>query len=120
MKCEHGTEGCTGVGEKHWCGATKPRAAVRVVRPHKVSRKPTKKKRCKCMDVMNKALAPRNAELDIAFNVYGDVYPRLATCKINKRLRDKGPMVLPTFCPFCGVKYEFRDEAKAAKKTAKR
>jgi predicted PP-loop superfamily ATPase len=97
MKCEHGTEGCTGVGEKHWCG------------------------RCKCMDVMNKALAPRNAELDTAFNVYGDVYPRLSTRKVNTRVRDKGPMVLPTFCPFCGVKYEFRDEAKAAKKkTAKR
>ncbi len=119
MKCEHGTEGCTGVGEKHWCGTKKSRKAPRAA-PRAASRKPTKKKRCECIDIMNKGLAPRNAELDTAFNVRGDFYPRLATRKINTRLRDKGPMVLPTFCPFCGVKYEFGDEAKAAKKTVKR
>lgn len=62
-------------------------------------------KMCNCIDEANKGLAEKNVQLDLAFNVRGDVRPQIVVEKIDRKVRGKVPMLLPSFCPFCGEKY---------------
>lgn len=71
---------------------------------------------CECIAVMNKAAAEHNTRLCETFMFRRDSEPTLLvvtlmTEKINTRDRKKVTL-LPTFCPFCGVRY--REEAKEA------
>ncbi|WP_376704728.1 hypothetical protein RQ479_08265 [Mesorhizobium sp. ISC25] len=61
-------------------------------------------------------MAERNSRLAVGFTFGtaerpGYVFPAISTEKIDRRNRDKVGAI-PTFCPFCGVKY--REEATAA------
>lgn len=64
---------------------------------------------CDCIDLINTSLAERNSKLDVGFTFGhegrpGYSFPALSTSKINTRNRDRAGAI-PTFCPFCGIKY---------------
>lgn len=64
---------------------------------------------CECIHQMNAKLADHNTKLGITFGwtKHGQQFtlPTIQTEKIEKRVR-KGPAIaVPTFCPFCGVRY---------------
>lgn len=62
---------------------------------------------CTCIDDMNAALADRNTKIScgIVFaRPTAYAVPAIGTEKLNPRKRDR-VSVLPTFCPFCGVRY---------------
>lgn len=62
---------------------------------------------CDCIDKVNELLAPRNAELGVTFNLLtGQTFPRLTVNKIETRKRGSAPLMIPTYCPFCGEPYE--------------
>lgn len=66
---------------------------------------------CDCVEKMDAKLADHNTKLDLTLcfprdNSPAFVRPRVATMKIESRVR-KGPaLAIPTFCPFCGTPYE--------------
>lgn len=65
---------------------------------------------CDCMSEMDAKLAEHNTKLQVTFGFGRDgstwLLPLLGTEKIERRVR-KGPaLAIPTFCPFCGVKYK--------------
>lgn len=59
---------------------------------------------CKCLTQADKALAPMGARVGVTFNVKGDVLPLLQVERVKKG-RGKMPLLVPTFCPFCGKEY---------------
>lgn len=65
---------------------------------------------CNCMTRVNDSLKDRNTKLSISFCMSPDLSEAdamlmIQTEKLDKRLRTKPMSVIPTFCPFCGVKY---------------
>lgn len=61
---------------------------------------------CRCIDKINKMLEQSGAELDLAFNVKGEFYPQIATCRRQQHKRQRIPLVIASFCPFCGREYK--------------
>lgn len=66
---------------------------------------------CKCMDEMNAKLAAHNTRLCVTFGFPRDgspsyTRPYLQTEKIETRKRVGPALAIPSFCPFCGAKYE--------------
>lgn len=64
---------------------------------------------CNCIELIDASLAERNSKLDVGFTFGhegrpGYTFPALSTSKINTRNRDRAGAI-PTFCPFCGMKY---------------
>lgn len=64
---------------------------------------------CECIEIINTSLAERNSKLDVGFTFGRDgnpgyTFPALSTSKLNPRNRDRAGAI-PTFCPFCGMKY---------------
>lgn len=60
---------------------------------------------CECEETVNTALKSRNARLSVAFSMDGTTSLMVATEQIEKgRGKAKAPFMVPTFCPFCGVK----------------
>ncbi len=63
---------------------------------------------CDCIKLTNESLAVHNAELatQMGFGRHMDLRMVLPvpTRKVNKKLRTKSIVLLPTFCPFCGVR----------------
>ena len=72
---------------------------------------------CDCISEMGKLLAEHNTKLGVTLafprdGTPGFCLPHIHTEKIERRQR-KGPaLAIPTFCPFCGTKY---DEDKTAR-----
>jgi hypothetical protein len=68
---------------------------------------------CKCIEQADKALAPRNTKLDLAY-VFPSftAYPQIATTKVDPKERGRAVTVTPSYCPFCGVKYPKRKEKR--------
>lgn len=69
---------------------------------------------CSCEGDINKLLEPKNGRLVGGFSIaradgkIGGIrhHPAMIECeKINPRGK-KSPVVVATFCPFCGVKYD--------------
>lgn len=58
---------------------------------------------CECIHEANTMLASRNGELVIT--LYPVVRPVIETMKLNSKKREKPPMMVASYCPFCGEKY---------------
>lgn len=70
---------------------------------------------CDCMTRVNEKLASRNTRLAVSFCLSSDLSEAdamlmIQTEKLDKGLRTKPTSVIPTFCPFCGVKYPRKDD----------
>lgn len=66
---------------------------------------------CTCLSTMDAMLAERNTRLihSVSLGVDGHLgftRPILETEKIEPRKKGRHARVVPTFCPFCGVRYE--------------
>ena len=60
---------------------------------------------CGCISVINGELAKQNGQLGLTFSLSGGTWPALVVEKKDRKKREKPPVVIPTFCPFCGVSY---------------
>ena len=66
---------------------------------------------CECIDQMNAKLREHNTEIEetLCFPRDGSpifTLPMIGTKKIESRVR-KGPaLAIPSFCPFCGERYQ--------------
>jgi hypothetical protein len=67
--------------------------------------------RCKCVEEMDAKLAEFNTRISVTFGFPRDgspsyTRPRIATEKLETRKRVGPALAVPSFCPFCGTKYE--------------
>ncbi|SMH42233.1 hypothetical protein [Mesorhizobium australicum] len=63
--------------------------------------------KCECIKAVNEKLAARNTRLALTITLTQqlDDFPTIATEQIDKgRGKLKAVSMIPTFCPFCGVK----------------
>ena len=58
---------------------------------------------CNCIAEVNEKLAERNGELSIT--LWPVIRPILETNKVDTKMRVRPPMIVATYCPFCGTKY---------------
>lgn len=70
---------------------------------------------CNCMERVNEKLKERNTKLSVSFCLSRDLsemdaMPMIQVEKVDRKLRTKPISVIPTFCPFCGVKYPRKDD----------
>jgi hypothetical protein len=64
---------------------------------------------CKCIDKLNRELEKdeRNARLELTLTMDGKAYPYMsATYRKGKQIKEHHLTIVPSFCPFCGKKYE--------------
>lgn len=66
---------------------------------------------CKCTAEMDAKLAGHNTRIAVTFGFPRDggpsyMRPLIETQKIETRKRGGPAIALPTFCPFCGNRYE--------------
>lgn len=66
---------------------------------------------CNCLSNMDAMLADRNTRLihSVSLGVDGQLgftRPVLETEKVDPRKKGRHARVVPTFCPFCGTRYE--------------
>jgi hypothetical protein len=67
---------------------------------------------CHCLTEIDELLAEHNGRLSLTISFgTGGAYPTIMTEKIDKKKRGQTPVILPTYCPFCGLKYEKKDAA---------
>jgi hypothetical protein len=72
---------------------------------------------CECLNRIDGKLADggHNTKLDRTFVLSGPragMYPVIQTKLVEKKRGAKPLAVVPTFCPFCGVKYPTAEESK--------
>jgi hypothetical protein len=64
-------------------------------------------KGCKCINEMNQELGKHNTRLSLMITFDGGTYPAIGTEQIERgRGKARAKAVLPTYCPFCGAKYD--------------
>lgn len=62
---------------------------------------------CECITTVDKLLSEHNARLGVTFNMLtGKTYPKITVEKLESKKRGSPPLMIPTFCPFCGAPYE--------------
>jgi hypothetical protein len=65
----------------------------------------SKKFKCSGIELMNQELKERGFQLAISFNLSGEFFTQLAIEPIENKKPRKTPIVIPTYCPFCGKLY---------------
>ena len=67
---------------------------------------------CACIESVNKRLAPHNHRLQLSHNLtVDDARPVIGLLKIGTASGQPGFHMIPSFCPFCGKKYEKKTPA---------
>lgn len=66
---------------------------------------------CDCISEMNAKLEPLNTKLSETFSIPRDGSPAYTTVtiqteKIVSRQRGRAVLAIPSFCPFCGIKFD--------------
>lgn len=66
---------------------------------------------CNCIKEMDERMREKNTRILVTFGLPRDgspmfVRPLVATEKIETRKRGSACLAIPTYCPFCGVRYE--------------
>lgn len=61
---------------------------------------------CRCVDKVQEELKKQNQQLVLAFRTNGAAFPVIETMKHDASKRTRRKMLVATFCPFCGRKYE--------------
>lgn len=75
-----------------------------------------KRKSHRCVEEMNKLLATRGEELDLAFNLKGETFMRIKTYPLGHPERKGKLTVVPNYCPFCGLNLKVESESKGKRK----
>jgi len=82
----------------------------------KTSKGPAPSK-CDCIGGINGLLIQHNSKLVIAYNAFNekmpDSMPTIMTEKIETKKKGKAQIVVPSYCPFCGVRYDQSEEDEA-------
>jgi hypothetical protein len=61
---------------------------------------------CNCIALTDKALEPMNALVDVNLSLSGGpTTVSIRTSLIEKRRGARPPVLIPSFCPFCGERY---------------
>lgn len=64
---------------------------------------------CACIEELDEQLKPKNLKVETMLSLGRDgsseLYPAMACALIEKRRGQRAPVLAPTFCPFCGVRY---------------
>lgn len=67
---------------------------------------------CNCIALIERELAAHNTRLALSFTLQGmKAYPMILTELIEKKRGAKPMKIMPSYCPWCGVKYEQTEEA---------
>lgn len=62
---------------------------------------------CDCIQKVNEKLEEQNAQLETAFDYTNScAFLVIKTIKTIRHKRNKALPILPSYCPFCGKKYE--------------
>ncbi len=66
-------------------------------------------KNCSCIEQMDELLKKESLSLELVFSISGKVWPGIFAT--NEDVRKKGgrkirKIMVPTYCPWCGKKYE--------------
>ena len=70
---------------------------------------------CECIRLLNETLASRNAVLvvhqscSIDTGTLGAPMATIAVCPLKLKKRGRLPVLVASFCPFCGRSYESED-----------
>lgn len=63
---------------------------------------------CECQNTTNEMLKKYNAALQ--FSYFGEFRAFVQTIKLDEKKRGKRPLMLASYCPFCGEKYPAAEE----------
>jgi hypothetical protein len=70
---------------------------------------------CRCREKTNEKLAEYNAQIAVGFTAsfedgpvrkMGLAPPMIETEKLDKKKRGRPPILMASYCPFCGTKYD--------------
>lgn len=65
---------------------------------------------CDCIERVDAKLAEHNSKIELPW--FGPQLPRLITMKKDAKIRGKPVGIFATFCPFCGVKYQQKEDVE--------
>lgn len=63
---------------------------------------------CNCISEVNKDLAARGENAAIVTNLFGPPRATVGTYEVRKIRGKRAPILVASYCPFCGREYEDR------------